>query len=221
MSEDVNDIANWRVTDPRPQEPLDLIRPFSERAHALVSRNSAKPILRTHFLQVAGAVSMLKGLDYHRDNFVRIIGLLATGELKSDAAACHEAVAYVNRAGQLYYFAESDLVKGQGQRPAIPILQQLVHFRHKYAAHRSIDKPYDSDTEHLMAYQAMSMGDFDGRLFHPRDSATMTHSEYPWKIGYLVFQINIGQGKFYHLNIERDHDLLMDEAYRVLEFILR
>jgi hypothetical protein len=223
MPEDSNDIQNWRVSDARPGEPLESIQPFSVRAKALVARNSTKPILGTDFLQIAGAVSMLRGLDYHRDRFVDIIRCLAAGTLDSDETALHEAVAYVNRGGQYFYFAQSDLVKRQGKCPPIPFLETLIQFRNKHTAHRSIDKPLKSDTEHLQAYQAMSM-DFDGRLFLPREGATieatLERALFPWRAGYLVFQINLGEGKFYHLNIERDHDALMREAYSVLELVL-
>jgi len=221
MPEDSNDIDNWRLNDPRPGEPLESIQPVSVRARALISRSIDKPILHTNFLQIAGAVTMLKGLDYHHDRFIEIVGRLAAGTLHIDETAIHEAVAYVNRAGQYYYFAKSDLVKRQGQHPPIPDLNALIHFRHKHTAHRSIDKPEKSDTENLQAYHAMSLGDFDGRLFHPREGVTMKATAFPWRLGYLVFAINLGEGKFYHLNIERDHDTLMQEAYTVLEAVLR
>jgi len=224
MPEDTNDIRNWRVSDPRPGEILETIQPVSVRAKALVARNTTKPILATDFLQMGGTLSMLRGMDYHKVRFVDIIRCLAAGTLNSDETALHEAVAYINRGGQFYYFARSDLVKRQGQCPPIPFLETLIKFRNKHTAHRSIDKPFESDTEHLQAYQAMSM-DFDGRLFLPREGgkieATLEAALFPWRTGYLVFQINLGEGRFYHLNIERDHDAIMQEAYSVLDAVLR
>jgi hypothetical protein len=216
-----NDIQNWRINDPRPAQPLDLICPISVRARALISRNTAKAILHTHFVQIYGAVSMLKGLDYHRDRFVEIIASLAAGTLKSDAAALHEAVAYVNRAGQFYYFAKSKLVKRSSQPPPIPNLETIIHFRHKHTAHRPLDKRPRLNTDDLQLYQAMSIDGFDGRLFHPREGHVMKHTEFPWRLGYLVFAINDGRGGFHFLNIERDHDVLMQEAYNVLEHAIQ
>jgi hypothetical protein len=223
MPEDANDIQNWGVKDPKPGELLETILPFSVRAKALIARNSSHPILRTDFLQIRGAVSMMRALDYHRDRFVDIIRCLASGTLMSDETALHEAVAYVNRGGQFYYFSQYDLVKQRGECPPIPLLETLMHFRNKHTAHRSIDVPRKTDTEHLQAYQAMSM-DFDGRSFLPREGvtveATLESALFPWRTGYLVFQINLGEGRFHFLNIERDHEALMREALSILEFIL-
>jgi len=224
MGDDLHSVSNWGVRDPRPDEPLESIWPLSIRALALLARNVAKPILQTDFVQAAGAVTMLKGLDYHRDRFVEIIGQLATGALQSYDTALHEAVAYVNRAGQFYYFATSKLVTERGERPPIPKFEALIPFRHKHTAHRSIDKPISSDTRDLQAYQAISMN-LDGRSFHPRDGATikatLETALFPLRTGYLVFQISLGEGNYYFLNIERDHEALMLEAYAVLEAVLR
>lgn len=224
MSDDLHSVSNWAVREPRPDEPLEIIRPISVRALALLARNADKPILQTDFVQVAGAITMLKGLDYHRDRFAEIIGQLSTGALQTYDTAFHEAVAYVNRAGQFYYFAMSKLITRRGECPPIPNLEALMPFRHKHTAHRSIDKPFSSDTRDLQAYQAMSM-DLDWRFIHPREGATIKATPetafYPLRTGYLVFQINLGEGKYYFLNIERDHGALMLEAYAVLETVLR
>jgi hypothetical protein len=220
MSENVNDIRNWGVRDPSPDDPLDQVYPISKRAHALISRNTAQRVLRTNFLQIAGTVPMLKGMEYHRDRFLDIIGRLASGASEDHQPLRHEAVAYVNRAGQFYYFAISSLVKGKPGRPPIPNLENLIHFRKKHTAHRSIDKPLDSDTAPLQAYQAMAMSDYF-LLFHPRQGLSADSSTSVWSRSYLVFQINAANGQSYYLNIERDHDSLMLEAYRVLEHVLQ
>ena len=146
MENNLHSASNWRPRDPSPNDPLETICPLSSRALALLARNVTKPILQKDFVQVAGAVTILKGLDYHRDRFVEITRQLATGALESYDTALHEAVAYVNRAGQFYYFACSDLVARTGNRPPIPNLETLIPFRNKYTAHRSVDKPYSSDT---------------------------------------------------------------------------
>jgi hypothetical protein len=216
-----NDIENWRVVDPRAGQPLDSINPVSVRARSLISRNAAKPILHTNFVEIYGALAMLKGMDYHRDRFVEVIASLAAGTLESDEAAIHEAVAYVNRAGQFYYFAKSNFVNRLGQRPPILNLEEIIHFRHKHTAHRSIDmRPRPSEGD-LQLYQAMAIDAFDGKLFHTREGCVMNHTELPWKLAYLVFAINDGRGQFHFLNIERDHHVLMQEAYRVLEHTIQ
>jgi hypothetical protein len=219
MSESANNISNWGLRDPDPGALLDEIYPFSRRATALIARSAAKTLLQTHFLQIAGTLSILEGLEYHRERFAETIARLASGLTVDHKPLRHEAVAYVNRAGQFYFFANSNLVKQKGNRPPIPYLKSIIHFRHKHTAHRSIDDPRPDDTEELQAYQAMSMGSYY-MLFQPRSHSTLQSSGTIWSRSYAVFQISTGEGKFYHLNIERDHDALMAEAYAVLEYVL-
>ena len=167
---------------------------------------------------------MLKGLDYHRDRFLEITVQLASGGLQTYDPALHEAVAYINRAGQFYYFATSELVTRSGNCPPTPRFSALMPFRNKHTAHRSIDKPHSSDSRDLQAYQAMSI-DLDGRSFLPREGMTieanLENAFYPLRTGYLIFQINLGDGKFCFLDIERDHEALMLEGYAVLQCLLQ
>jgi hypothetical protein len=112
---------------------------------------------------------MLKGLDYHCDRFLSLIASLSNGLSTDEENLLHEAVAYVNRAGQFYYFVESQLVKAKVGRLPTPRLDQLMRFRHKHTAHRSVDKPWPQDTEQLRGVHAMALSEFGGRLWYPKD----------------------------------------------------
>jgi hypothetical protein len=184
-------------------------------------RSATKAVLQTDFLQVAGAVSMLKGLDYHRDRFVSLIAELSGGVELDQAQLLHEAVAYVNRAGQFYYFAESDLVKTKGTPPLTPKLSALVKFRHKHTAHRSIDRPRLEDTEQLQTVHAMTLSEFGGRLWQSKEKLPPGFSGPFWGRAYLVYQIHTGPNDIYELVIERDHEALMQEAYSILLHVLQ
>ena len=221
MPEPVNDIRNWCVVDPAPGKDLHCIKPYSQRAAALIARSATKSVLQTDFLQVAGAVSILNGLDYHRDRFVSLIAELAGGAVLDQKQLLHEAVAYVNRAGQFYYFAESDLVKANGVSPSIPRLSALVKFRHKHTAHRSIDKPWLQDTEQLQTVHAMALSEFGGKLWLPKEKLPPDFSGPFWGRAYLAYQIHTDPNDVYELVIERDHEALMQEAYEVLLHVLQ
>lgn len=216
MPEPVNDIRNWRIVDPKPEELLDSITPYSTRARVLIARSASNPILHTCFLQVAGAVSILQGLDYHRDRFVSLIGSLAAGATVDEGHLLHEAVAYVSRAGQFYYFAESDLVRTKVGRLPTPTIDTLVKFRHKHTAHRSIDKPWPQDTEQLQTVHAMALSEFGGRLWYPKEKLPPGFIGPFWGRAYLVYQIHTGPNEVFELFIERDHDALMVEAYEIV-----
>jgi hypothetical protein len=54
---------------------------------------------------------MMEGLEYHHDNIIRITGALANGDDVSEKGVDHEAIAYLNRVGQFYYFAKSYFVR--------------------------------------------------------------------------------------------------------------
>jgi hypothetical protein len=184
-------------------------------------------VLQTNFLQIAGAVSILKGLDYHRDQFI-----LSAAELHEGVTSkrrqllqeylLHEAVAYVNRAGQFYYFAKSGIVKAKGTPPSIPRITELVNFRHKHTAHRSVDVPRLQDTEEQQAYHAMSLSEFGGQLWIPKEKDLLSTSfaDLICGGGYLAFRINT-DNNFYDLVIERDHEALMQEAYEILLHVLQ
>jgi hypothetical protein len=219
MVEPVNDIRNWRITDPEPKTNLVDILPYSKRALALVYRNASKTILHTDYLQIAGAVSILKGLEYHHGRFLAVIGQLAKGISSDEEQLRHEAAAYVNRAGQFYYFCQSSLVKKICGHLSIPRLTDLMMFRNKHAAHRSVDNPRPEDNEQLQTVHAMSLSEFSGWLWLPKSESLKDGFPPFWGCAYVAFQIHTAD-KVVELVIERDHGDLMFEAYGVLERVL-
>ena len=133
----------------------------------------------------------------------------------------HEAVAYVNRGGQYYYFAISSLVTQTIGQALIPHLDKILQFRHKHSAHRSVDKPRREDTEHLQTVHAMSLSDYGGRLWIPRSPNSTIGSPPFWGRAFLGYQIHTAPNDVVELIIERDHDALMQESFSVLETLLK
>lgn len=219
---EVNDIRNWRIEDPSPGLELASIVPISRRAQSLMVRSAGNPILHGNFLAVAGAVSIMRGLDYQHDQFMGLIDRLARGEVADEEFLLHEAVAYVNRVGQFFYFATSDLVQSRlgDCTSSLPKIAHPKVFRDKYTAHRSVDRPRKEDTPHLQTVHAMSLSGLGGRLWHPKQSLPPGFAGPFWGKAYLVYQLNMGSAGVYELNLERDHSTVMREAYSVLERLL-
>ena len=215
----INDARKWYLTDPMPGAALATIEPLSERAKALLVR-SRSTLLHTAFIQVVGAVHMLSGLDYHFKQFVTAIQR-GGGLLPQDTSPIrHEAVAWINRLGQFHYFARSKLVL-RNVSVGTPTIDQLLPFRHKHTAHRSIDKPRAEDSESLQVGHAMAMTDLSGTLWVPRPPFTPAESPMPSvQTHFLAFQLQASQGEHRTLVIERDHPIVMLEAYSVLETLL-
>ncbi len=61
-----------------------------------------------------GATDMLTGLEHRHDNIVRLRKELALGITTDKKSMYHQAVAYVTRLGQIYYFAISKFVEQAG-----------------------------------------------------------------------------------------------------------
>ena len=151
---------------------MDAIQPVSARAQALLSRKLQRAPETIHdFLRLSGAVDMLAALDYHCDNIQRVEAIAAPRvageaelmrvgfaapptspeESRRLRAALFEVNAYLATLGRLYYF-----VKWAAQLNATPTITRLVVFRHKAAAHRSIDQPRGESPE-LLSLHALSM----------------------------------------------------------------
>lgn len=224
-----DDPHHYRIEDSFPDSPLPSISPVSARAWALLARSRDNPVLQQHFLQVSGAVSMMKGLDYHHDNFMRIIGGLARGDEIDESPLFHEAVAYVNRGGQFHYFARSRFVKGWLGTIGLPKIDVLKHFRDKAGSHRSFDLLQAYDDPQIRTVHARSLSEFGSRLFIPKQPLSMADlfggcAKF-WGLAYLVFHSHTGQQhkgphEMYELVIERDHSAVMNEAYAVFERLL-
>lgn len=231
-------IEHYSGTDPDPSASIDDIRPLSRRAYTLMVRNRTSPLLQEGFLNVSGAVEMLAGLEYHRDNIVRLSAALAAGAILDEANIFHEAVAYVNRLGQFYYFAKSRLVTraiGDGLA-MIPTIKKYIIFRNKHAAHRSIDFP-KAESEDTQLLQAMSLGHTWGKLMTLKPGAqelrwprtvkagspeALEIHRQEWLNRYITFQMYDEENNR-HLNftIEMEHDAICDEAYNVLSAVIK
>ena len=167
---------------------------------------------------------MLGGLDYHHDNFMHAFCLLApyyerlfsclrktnenvsgeslspfpTGEERKLLESLdHEALAYINRLGQFHAFAKSRNLKS-----LLPRASELMVFRNKHAAHRSIDDPRKEDNEHLQEAHAFAFGWIQHTI-----------------AGFPVFQIrdcNAIVG-IVELHVRDDHRIIMDEVLKAFQ----
>ncbi len=230
---EMNNIANWRVEDPAPNEPdLGKIVPLGTRADALIARKKAHPILATNFIRVRGAADFIKGLDYHHTQYMAQISVLASAPARSErtegrSALSHEAVAYFNRMGQFHAFAKSKFVKQHlGDLTSIlPSMTRLLPFRNKHVAHRSIDVPNNDDTPELQVIQAYTMSTLAGSLFEPRTKGRPPDplKDNLWQECFFKLQIRHvvkGQNTMINFTLETEHAQVVLEAYSVLDRLL-
>ena len=219
----------WWMEDPNPASPPEDILPVSSRAESLLARSKGKEDLTTSFLRIAGAVEMMHGLDYHLEIFMQLIQRLqqltwgSKGAHIAERNLGHEAVAYVNRIGQFLRFAKSKWVAGRLSNPLqlIPKISELAIFRDKHGAHRSIDWPLKEDTPHLQQVHAGSMTALGGRLFQPKEPCFSIDPRVMYQKCYRGFQLNMGAKGFWNLFLERDHPVVVNEAYALLEALLK
>jgi hypothetical protein len=230
-------IANFNCLDPKAGVPLETVWPLSQRAYILMLRNRTRPALQSGFLNVMGAIEMLEGLEYHHDNVLNLSQHLANGEAVEEACLYHEAVAYVNRLGQFYYFARSRLVSQAVGNPLgrIPTILKFMPFRMKYSAHRSIDAPC-GETENTQILQAMSLSSAVGRMMTLKpgamnvlpppsnivDSAALDRfRQQLWQNNYVTFQL-FDEDAQTHLNltVEKEHPIISVEAYELLATVI-
>ena len=219
---------SYHYEDPCPGVPLSQIAPIITRAHSWLAR-VANNLSHSDSIQYGGAIFMLAGMEYHftsvKKHLVPLAGYIASkatwdtrwaasleregslterqpeptaNEHEHQAQIAHEAVAYVNRLGQFYAFAKS-----KSQQHLMTRATELMIFRHKHTAHRSIDAPRSMDNYMSMWSQATSMGGFYSTL---RDGAPM-------------FQIPDEQGKWQQFSILADHPALLAECMATLEAI--
>src|SRR5260370_19352727 len=146
--------------------PLEKIPRLVDGLFSLVARNRSKPLLKVGFFNIIGAIEMLAGLEYHHDNIVRRSAALGAGGDQDETRLYHEAVAYVNRMGQFYYFAKSELVSQAvpDSVSSIPTIAKFMVFRMKHTAHRSMDVPREQDTNDLRISHARSLTRFWGKM---------------------------------------------------------
>jgi len=237
----INDITGWILVDEFPNQQLDSIFPLSKRAVCLIARKqNEKTILNTNFLNIQGAVEMMLGMDYHHGNFMRIVEQLGEVELTNGARRLkadliHEVIAYLNRIGQFHYFLDSEFVKGfcSDANAVAPTLERFLPLRMKHSAHRSIDAPTKKDSIHFQETQAMSMSAIGPKHFDPKpgqrvnmldattDAEKIKFVRDNWKKCFLVCQFLTEDPKgALDFSIEREHPVIMQEAYSVIEKVL-
>ena len=127
-----------RLKDPNIDKPLEDIPVFSDRILSLITRNKHRIRDEHDYTQIRGSIDFLEGIEYHYNNFIAHLQTLAAKDIvENDRMLDHEAVAYLHRVGQFYYFAKSlNLLQD------CPKIKELYLFRKKSIGHRSIDVPY-------------------------------------------------------------------------------
>lgn len=234
-------IDDWNFADINAGKELETIFPLSARARSLLVRNRAKPLLKDYgFVAALGGIEMLEGLEYHHDNIIRISDALARGDTVPATSVDHEAIGYINRFGQFYYFAKSHLVRAVvvDFAAAIPTICKFMVFRNKTTAHRSIDAPKKDDTEDSKLAQARALSWMMGTLFSPRPNARpMQHPELGvpierdaieqwmrrefWTCNFRTFQtFDLAINSHVNFTVELEHPKITSEAYGVLEKVI-
>lgn len=204
---------SWNYDDPHPGLPLNKIFPLSRRAESLYARNKANQEIEDGFLNISGAIKMMDGMEHHIENFRLYHSQLYKGkDIRKKIIAHefeknhlnkikHEIVAYINRVGQFYHFIDSKFVKHRVPHihELTPTIKKLSIFRNKYTAHRSLDKPRKEDGGREM-YHEVSFG--QGSTYNAE--------------GNMIFQICTAENAL-RFDPEREHQLIMEEAYCVIE----
>jgi hypothetical protein len=235
-----NSIGNWNLVDENQGKALDEINPLSSRARSMLVRNRTNPLLKFGFINVTGAIEMLEGLEYHHDNVIRLSSALAAGARISETNVNHEAVAYLNRLGQLFYFSKSEFVRNAiiDVTPLIPTIARFMVFRNKHTAHRSIDAPRPEDTEDLRLAHARAVSSVMGSIFSRKpNSMELLYPEFGVPIGLDVLKLHMQKelwsknfktfqtfdtaaGGHVNFTVEIDHPTIAVEAYSVIERVL-
>jgi hypothetical protein len=197
--------------------------PPERRAHAWFARAwNSGAIPELDFELFGGAAIMIEGLVYHYRSFVShhkklnafiravrkenrkgsvafVSGGYALRSLtkkeRAAARACaHEAIAYLNRLGQFYYFAKSTRIN---RADDLRRVTDLMPIRMKFAAHRSIDAPR-GEAENVLRNQAFS---FAHNIF----SGQGIEFEFFTDDGHIRFRL------------QEEHPLVMKECFAVLQ----
>ncbi|SMG18942.1 hypothetical protein [Arenibacter troitsensis] len=194
----------WTIKDPCPGMALQNIQPISHRAFALVSRNKNGLVSKEGALNIIGAIDMMEALDYHFNNFIE------HGKGATNINQKHEAVAYLNRLGQLYAFTKSDFTKKYNSEPKaiLPKLDELYIFRRKNTAHRSLDAPQNEPKEYRNRQALSLLGattlKFMGNEQYVFPNYNKDHKETEWQ----------------YFTPATDHPIVMEESYQLIEKII-
>jgi hypothetical protein len=216
----LNDRRRWRIPDPRPGVALDAIEPVPVRARALLSR-SVTPVSEESFVQVWGAASMLMGLHYHQVRFIEGAEEDCSSPPFDLLVPRNEAVAWVNRVGQLRYFIKSQLVTEALGPQSTPAIDEVLPFRMKHTAHRSVDSPRKEDTLDLQLSQAIAFSELAGAQWAPRPGVQLPPNGMPsFTTHFITFQMRVSESERRTLNLEIAHPQVMAEGYTVLASLL-
>lgn len=210
-----NDPNKWNVYDPFPDLSIDEIRPISQRAAAYFVRN--REDLNDYYVELFGAINMLKGLDYHFDNTLSYFHQLTPfddfrklieEDRQQEAFAAsqrnsrysglsnHEIAAYLNRLYQFQNFSTSDLVRPISSRLKKSGIKHALKFRHNLTGKRMIDRP-NLDEYHKMQARYSEMGNLYDRH------------------GHLQLQITVNKETINFCLIE-SHEEIMLESYEII-----
>lgn len=147
------DPQDWSLEDPCPSQPLNTITPISLRGWSTLVRSKEKTVVKDGFINLVGAINMMRGLDYHYEHFCIIVNEIAelpfpdVQSKQKKLQLIHETVAYINRLGQFYHFASSNFVTSRINNWK-EIIHTVIHykkFHDKHSAHRSLDKPHKKE----------------------------------------------------------------------------
>lgn len=145
---------------------------YRAKLRYLFAKHKQSKIFEENELELMGLVDMVGGLEYHYENFARMEGVRREEfrkfiEEKSETSTMseniiHEAVAYLNRLGQVYTLLKSKWVQRYLMEENLavycPTILSLIPLRNKFASHRSIDDPRGETPTQLANHAALSYG---------------------------------------------------------------
>jgi hypothetical protein len=192
----------------------------SKRVLSLIVQNKHKIKDKHDYTQIMGSLQFLEGLEYHYNNFTNHLQNLAAKEcLSDDSMLDHEAVAYINRLGQVYYF-----IRFLRKLKQCPKIKELYLFRRKNTGHRSIDLPTDEDTQHEQIWQSGCLrrksfsGKFDENFtvddFQEYKNDFLNPKRYIHKKVFVSYQILSGN-KHADFTPQIDHPIILKEIEEV------
>lgn len=177
------------IPDPSPSSYRQCKEPI-RKIHLVFALSASKDEFRTYGERLLGIMEMVEGLKYH---YVRIRGYERSArkravELENSCRsgerialsptnhhlAVHEAVAYLNRLGQIAYFFKSpwmkELITDEELVPRIPTILALLPIRNKHTAHRQADKERTDDIKDLGIHQFGLTHLISGTIGNPQES---------------------------------------------------
>ena len=163
----------------------DRIKTPVKKLHHLFSLYSDHKFYKNHEPFLLGLIDMVAGLEYHFKQHSKYEEKAKRG--LSYSSASHEAVAYLNRLGQIYFFFNAAWlhdffcgIKKQDSHSTqecglyqkldgelctkIPAIFALIPIRNKFTAHRQQDKPWSDDCASLGLNVAGLMPGFGGKI---------------------------------------------------------